>query len=168
MNKLQVLVLCALAAVGGCHGDSAAPPAGKPAPRVAAPAVLKKGPRVAEQTKGMVEAATQGRWTVPVELKFALDEKPQVGKPLQVNIAVLPQIAAVSAAVQIAPAEGLEIAPGSSQFEIPSVEPDSVYRQIIKLTPTAEGVLLLGLTITLKHDDIAESRVFSIPLIVER
>jgi hypothetical protein len=36
------------------------------------------------------------------------------------------------------------------------------------VTPTADGVLLLGLTVSLKHDDMTESRAFSIPLIVER
>jgi hypothetical protein len=43
-----------------------------------------------------------------------------------------------------------------------------VYRQSVKVTPTADGVLLLGLTVSLKHDEMIESRAFSIPLIVER
>jgi hypothetical protein len=43
-----------------------------------------------------------------------------------------------------------------------------VYRQSIQVTPTADGVLLLSLAISLKHDELTESRVFSIPLIVER
>ena len=38
-----------------------------------------------------------------------------------------------------------------------------MYRQSVKVTPTAEGVLLLGLTVSLKHDEMTESRVFSIP-----
>jgi len=36
------------------------------------------------------------------------------------------------------------------------------------VTPTVDGVLLLGLTVSLKHDEITESRGFSIPLIVDR
>jgi hypothetical protein len=43
-----------------------------------------------------------------------------------------------------------------------------VYRQTVKVTPTVAGVLLLGLTISLKHDEQTESRAFSIPVIVER
>ena len=49
-----------------------------------------------------------------------------------------------------------------------TVEAGQVYRQSVKVTPTADGVLLLNLTVSLKHDEINESRAFSIPLIVER
>jgi hypothetical protein len=43
-----------------------------------------------------------------------------------------------------------------------------VYHQSIEVTPATEGVLLLGLTVSLKQGDMTDSRVFSIPLIVER
>jgi hypothetical protein len=36
------------------------------------------------------------------------------------------------------------------------------------VTPAVDGVLLLSLTVALKHDEISESRAFYIPLIVER
>ena len=49
---------------------------------------------------------------------------------------------------------------------MPALEAGQVYRQSIKVTPTADGVLLLGLTVSLKHDDMTESRAFSVPLIV--
>jgi len=116
----------------------------------------------------MVEAASQGKSTVPVELKFDLPQKPQLGKALQVDIAVMPQIAASPAAIQITGAEGLEVASDTSKIEIPNVEGGEVYRQSLKVTPTVDGVLLLGLTVSLKHDEIIESRGFSIPLIVDR
>ena len=53
-----------------------------------------------------------------------------------------------------------------SKFEFASVEPAQVYRRSIRLTPTAEGVFLLTLTVNLKHDQIADTRVFSVPIIV--
>jgi hypothetical protein len=36
------------------------------------------------------------------------------------------------------------------------------------VTATGDGVLLLGLTVSLKHDEMTDSRAFSIPLIVNR
>jgi hypothetical protein len=51
---------------------------------------------------------------------------------------------------------------------LPVVQAGQVYRQSVQVTPTADGVLLLTLMVSLKHDDLAESRAFSIPLIVER
>ncbi len=168
MNSARVVVLIAAAAASACHGGSSAPAAGKPAPPVSAPVVVKKGPSVAEQTAGMVEAATQGKSTTQVELKFDLSEKPQVGKLLAINIAVMPQIDASPVDIALVGADGLDIAAEASHLTISAVEPGEVYRETVKVTPTADGVLLLGLTVSLKHDEITESRVFSIPLIVDR
>jgi hypothetical protein len=46
------------------------------------------------------------------------------------------------------------------------VEPAQVYRHRIKVTPAAEGVYLVTLSVNLKHDQMADSRVFSVPIIV--
>ncbi len=170
MTNARVLMLyaVAVAAASACHEDSGAPAASLPTPHIAAPLSVKKGPSVAEQTTGMVEAATLGKATAQVEMKFALAQKPQVGQPFEVNIAILPQIAASPATIQVVGVDGLEVAAGSSHTDIASVQSGAVYRQTVTLTPTMEGVLLLDLTVSLRHDEITESRVFAIPLIVER
>jgi hypothetical protein len=49
---------------------------------------------------------------------------------------------------------------------LPDLEAGQVYRQSVKVTPTADGVLVLNLTVSMKHDDLTETRGFSIPLIV--
>jgi hypothetical protein len=167
---LSLFGFCSLAAaaLGACHGDSGAQPQAAPAPHVRAPLPVKKGPTAAELTAGMVEAVSQGKSQLGVQLKFGLREKPTVGQPLDVDIAVMPQIDAGAAQVQITGGEGLTIAEGANQIELPTVQADEVYRQSFKVTPTAEGVLLLGLTVALKHDDMTESREFSIPVIAER
>jgi hypothetical protein len=116
----------------------------------------------------MVEAASQGNAQLPVQLKFDLKQRPTPGQALDIDIALIPQIDAGAAAIQLAGGDGLTVAPGTAQIDLPAVESGQVYRRSVKVTPTADGVLLLNLTITLKHDEIIESRAFSIPLIVER
>jgi hypothetical protein len=167
MKTARVLILCTVAAAGACHGDSGtpAPPTAKPSISVAVP--VKKGPTAGELTAGMVEAASQGKSQLPVELKFDLQQRPALGQPLDVNIAVVPQIDAGAAQIQVA-GEGFTVAPGSNSIDLPTVAAGEVYRQTVKVTPVAAGVLLLGLTISLKHDELTESRAFSIPVIVER
>jgi hypothetical protein len=64
--------------------------------------------------------------------------------------------------------DSLTVAQDTSQIDLPAVEAGQVYRQSVKVTPSADGVLLLGLNISLKHDEMTESRAFSVPLIVER
>jgi hypothetical protein len=168
MKTARVLTLCALAATGACHKDPGTPPPTAATPRISVPVAAKKGPSAAELTAGMVEAASQGKSQLPVELKFDLRQRPTPGQALDIDIALIPQIDAGAAGIQMTGGDGLTVAPGASQIDLPAVEAGQVYRQSVKVTPTADGVLLLGLTIWLKHDEVTESRAFSIPLIVER
>jgi hypothetical protein len=166
MITARVLMFCTFAAASACHKDS--PPPAAPKPHVSVPVAAKKGPSVAELTAGMVEAVSQGKSILPVELKFDLKQRPTPGQALDVDIAVIPRIDASAADIQVTGGDGLTVAPGTNQFNLPVVESGQVYRQNVKVTPTTDGVLLLSLTITLKHDEMTESRAFSIPLIVER
>jgi hypothetical protein len=169
-RNVRILALCAVMALSACQKDSGTTAAANPMPqvKVKAPAPVKKGPSAAELTVGMVEAAAQGRTQGPVDLKFELVQRPKVGQPLEVNLALLPQIDADPATIEVVGADGLAYAPGSDQFEIPMVVAGEVYRHTLKFTPAADGLLLLGVTILLKHDEITDSRAFSIPIIVER
>jgi hypothetical protein len=160
-----MLVFVAAVLMAACHGEPKQAPAVTTAPAAAAP-VVKRGPTPEELTAGMVEAVTIGKSTAAVAVKFDLPQRPAVGKRFDVVIAVLPQIAANSAVVQVVGSEGLQLAPNFAPIEIPSLDPTQVYRLSIPVTPTSDGVHLLGLSVSLKQDDLAESRSFSVPIIV--
>jgi hypothetical protein len=162
-SKLAFVAAVLLAA---CHGEPKQAPAVTPAPAVSALSAVKRGPTPDELTAGMVEAVTIGKSTAPVAVKFDLPTRPSVGKRFEIVIAVLPQIAANSGTVQVTGSEGLQLAPNVAQLEIPSPDPAQVYRLSIPVTPTADGVHLLGLSVSLKQDDSVESRKFSVPIIV--
>jgi hypothetical protein len=159
---------CAVVGSSACHRDRDPAPPPVPAASVVLPVAVKRGPTAAEQTRGMVEAASQGKSQLPVQLKFELAQRPNVGQPLDINVAILPDIDASGADIVVAGGEDLNVAPGGNQFELGAVEVGGVYRRTVKVSPGAAGVLLLNLTVSLKHDEMTESRVFSIPLIVER
>jgi hypothetical protein len=169
--KLRVLTLCALATLAGCplagcqKSSSVAPMAPK-ATRAKGSRAAPAGPTPEEMTAGMVEAVTQGKSQAPVALKFDLTQRPVEGQPLEVAIALLPQIAANQATVNVSGSDGLSLAAEDNEFEFASLEPAQVYRHSIKVTPSGEGVYLLTLNVSLKHDPFEESRVFSVPIIV--
>jgi hypothetical protein len=167
MTTARVLTLCTVMAVIACHRESGAP-AQSPKPQVSVPVVAKKGPNAEEQTAGMVEAASQGKSQAQVKLKFELGQRPTLGQALDINLALLPQVDASSADIQIVGGTGLGLPAGSNHVELPTVEAGHVYRQSVKVTPNLDGVLLMSLTVVLRHDESAESRIFSIPLIVDR
>ena len=160
----RMLGLVVAVLLAACHDEPKQAPAATAAP--AAAPVVKRGPTPDELTAGMVEAVTIGKSTAPVAVKFDLPQRPSVGKRFEIVIAVLPQIAASSAMVQVVGSDGLQLAPNLAPIEIPSLDPGQVYRLSIPVTPTADGVHLLGLSVSLKQDDSAESRSFSVPIIV--
>ncbi len=165
MIHLRNLVPCTIIAVASCGGSSQ-PTAGKPALQVKAPVTpVKKGPSVEEQTIGMVEAASPGKSLVPAALKFELAARPVVGQALDVNIALVSQVSATAAAIQVTPSDGLDLPAGAGDMTFPALEPAQVYRRTLSVTPTAAGVLFLSFAVTLKHDEITETRAFSVPII---
>jgi hypothetical protein len=166
MGKGSTLWLFAAALLTACHGDAVQAPVAIVAPQSSVPAAVKRGPTPDELTAGMVEAVTLGKSTVPVGLKFDLGGRPTVGQPLEVVVAVMPQVAASSATLQVTGGEGLQIGPNGGPVEIPALDPTEVYRVSVTITPTADGVQLLGLNVILKHDEATEMRTFSVPIIV--
>jgi hypothetical protein len=171
MAGTKVLLLWAAAmALAACNQDSGSVPAANAVSHIKprAPVAPKPGATAAEQTAGMVQAASQGKSLVPVELKFDIAQRPKVGQPLEINLALIAQIAASPATIQVSGADDVSVAPGANQFDIPAEEAGEVYRETVNVTPNTEGVVLLDVTILLKHDEIVDQRVFSIPIIAER
>jgi hypothetical protein len=159
-------VVSASLVLAACHRDQQQSSDGKPTSARKSPVAVKHGPTAAEQTAGMVEAAATGKSTMPVQLKFDLPQRPVVGQPLVVNIALISQIDADTAKVRLDDSSGLDVAAGGGDHVIGKIDPDFVYRQEIKLVPSADGVFFLNFTVTLRHDEIDDIRTFTVPIIV--
>lgn len=157
----------AAACVSGCSQEGSMPAAGSAAPHVRAAGAVKKGPTADELTAGMAAAPALGKSLLPVELKFELTERPRIGQPLAINLALLPQIPGGPATVALTAAPGLDAAQGESQFDIPELQVGEVYRHTLQVTPTTDGVLLVNLMVSLKHDEVSESKEFAVPIIVD-
>jgi hypothetical protein len=164
--KLRVLILLGVAALGACHRESAKAPVAPVKPRPGVSAAAPGGPTAQELTAGMVEAVTQGKSQTPVSLKFDLLRRPVEGQPLEVAVALMPQIAARLARVEVTGSEGLKLEDADHHFEFPTVEAEQVYRHSIKVMPTAEGLYFLTLAVSLQQDQSSDSRVFSVPILV--
>ena len=168
--KLRIIILLAIAALAACHRQSGGAPAVPAKPKAGARAApqAEHGQSPQELTAGMVEAVVQGKSQAPVNLKFDLLQRPVEGQPLEVAIALLPQIAARSATVSVTGSDGLKLDPGEDRFEFPGIEAAKVYRHSIKVTPAADGVSVLTLSVSLQHDQTSDSRDFAVPILVEK
>jgi hypothetical protein len=130
------------------------------------PAAAKRAAATAEQTVGMVSAVGLVKSTVPVALKFGLRAAPKIGEPLAIDLALVPQVAADSALIQVTASDGIDTSAAGAQAPFEKLAAGESYKLSVTVTPTKSGVLLLGVSVSLKHDEITESRAFSIPLIV--
>ena len=155
-----------LALLAACNQDAGQPAAPLPKAAARAPAAVKPGQSPDELTRGMVEAVTLKNSTVPVGVKFDLPHRPTVGQELDITVAVMPQVAAESAVVRAVGSDQLRVASSVGPIDIAGLDPAAVYRFSIPVTASAEGVQVLQLDVALKHDDVTETRSFSIPLIV--
>jgi hypothetical protein len=166
--KLRVIILLSIASIAACHRDAGNAPVAPVRPKAGpqAGASNQREPNPQESTTGMVEAVTQGRAQGPIDLKFDLLQRPVQGQPLDVAVALLPQTAAESATVAVTGSDGLKVEAGEQQFEFSAVEAAQVYRHSIRVTPTSEGFYLLTLSVSLRHEQTTDSRVFSVPILV--
>jgi len=166
MGVRTILVLCSVLLAAACNRDGGNSLLGKPAAAPKAPVTSKKGPTADQQTAGMTVAVGIGKAALPLQLKFELADRPKAGQPLEINLALLPQIPAESALIQVTPSDGLEVSKTQGEVALPALDEGGVYRQTVQVTPTKDGVLVVGLNLTLKHDDIEESKGYSVPIIV--
>jgi hypothetical protein len=166
MLHLRLTTLTALLLCAGCNHDAGSPADGKrPAPPKSQAAPGKAGGGE-DRTAGMVTAVTLGKSTVPVDLKFALEGRPALGQPLAIKLALLPKIGADLLSLKLADSEGFEFPEGGSGFDMPEVVPGGAYVDSTTVTPTRTGLSVLTLELSIKHDDIVEARVFSVPIFV--
>ncbi|HTV95058.1 MAG TPA: hypothetical protein VME42_03630 [Steroidobacteraceae bacterium] len=165
LRRLAIL-LGALGALAACHRQSSPSQPAKPSPRIGHRVAAPAGPSAQQQTSDMVEAVTEGKSQAPIGLKFDLRQRPTEGEPLEVVIALLPQVAGSPATIEVSASEGLTLAPEEARFQFQSVEAAQVYRHGIKVIPTAQGLVLLTFSVSLQHDQSSDTRVFSVPILV--
>ena len=165
MWETRTLLPALLLVLSACNGDSGQAAADlvahKPKPAV----VTKKGPSVAEQTLGMVLAASPARSEPIAELKFELRSRPVGGRPLVVDLALLPQMEAGLATIDLKGGDGLAVADGDAAVSFADVIRNNVYRKSVTVTPAADGMFYLNATAPLKGADFSEVRDFTIPII---
>ena len=157
---LSVVVLGLSACGGGAEKAAAvfshAQKAAKTAP------AFKKAATVAEQTAGMVQAASPARSEPIAELKFELRSRPTAGQTLSVDLALLPQLDAASATVELSGSDGLAVTATDNSISFTAVVRSSVYRKSVLVTPATDGVYFLNAVATLKSEDYTGVRSFTI------
>ena len=162
---LLALGLAAVPTLVGCarDGTSAAGKAGSDAASASKPATPGKG-----SVEGMVSAvSSSGKPGAPVELKFDIAAKPELGKPLQVTVAVVPRGEGISQLrVVFQSNEAVEVQAGN-EMPVQERPADGVaVSHTVTVVPRREGVFYLGAVALVDGAGGSVARSFAIPIIV--
>jgi hypothetical protein len=121
---------------------------------------------VAASDADMVSAVTAANTTKPISLKFRIGSRPVVGKPLKLELAVLPDSPTRIVRVHLIfqPSEGLAVV-GEHEMDIDEIAAQSRVQRELTLQPLQPGVLSLTATAVVDTDAESISRSYTIPLI---
>ena len=114
----------------------------------------------------MVAAVSASKAGPPVELKFSLPSRPEVGQVMDVDVAVVPRAPvpeSVSVSFQVV--DGLEIVDGSQLERVEKLVDGTPIRHVLKVLPKRDGIFALTAVVSFTTLNQDSSRTFFIPVI---
>jgi len=165
---LAAVAACLIAGVAACgSGDK---PAGAAATEASGTA-HKRSRSVAakageEDLPEMVAAVSSSKAGPPVELRFALPSRPEVGQVMDLDVAVVPRAPVPeSLSVSFQVTDGLDIVDGSQLERIDKLVDGAPIRHVVKILPKRDGIFALTAVVSFAMANQDWSRTFSIPVI---
>ena len=113
-----------------------------------------------------VAAVSSAPSSSPVALKFRMQQPPQVGVPLQLELVLTqePQVEITSLLVSLLPSDGLTVQ-SNRTFEFHAPPPGATQRMTVTLRADAPGLLGVSATVLVDTASASVTRNFNIPLI---
>jgi hypothetical protein len=115
----------------------------------------------------MVAAVSASKSSLILGVHFALRAQPAVGKPLPMDIAVLPHKEFDQLSVLFDTQDGLEITSGKSMGPIKGVSAEKSLTHQVSLQPMKEGVFMVTAAVETESEEGNIVRIYSIPVIVQ-
>ena len=151
MKRISAVFIClALAALVGCKRDAASDDAQVEA---SAPKVVRaKTPESDAELRRMVSGVSAAKDDSIIELKFELRDRPQLGQPLQVAIALLPKVPATTMRVTYTSADARSLEATGEPAEFRDVQPGNIYRHELNVVARDNGVYYVSAVVLLDSD----------------
>jgi len=165
----RVLAVVALAAaLAACGRGKEEVAADQPAPAAdAAPGDAVATPPVVENPddKRMANAVATGKTAAAVDLKYDVLAKPDVGQPFEVELALLPRVAADALEVEVTGVPGLTIVSGGAH-KFDAVTAGSRHTAKVLVRADAPGLYYANVIVRLVSKVQMDARTFSVPVVV--
>ena len=151
-----------LAALSSCSKAQHAAPSGAHAAR---PAVNKGSGGTAFDLADMVSAVSSGKAPTAIDLKFALRERPVVGEPVDIDIALIPAQDIERVYATFNATDGLEISKGGRTPQMEHPEIGAPISHTVTIVPQRDGIFFVNATVLADLEANSITHTFSIPVI---
>ncbi len=152
-----------LAACGSTDNPSAATSSFNAKARKAHRAMVKPGE---EDLAEMVAAVSAAKSGPPVELKFRLTQRPEIGHPLDLAVILVPDSAAVeSVSASFQGSEGLDVVDGAQTTRVDKPTVGAPLRHTIRILPKRDGIFAVTAVVSVGSASETATRTFAIPVI---
>jgi hypothetical protein len=161
-SRNLILGVCTLGVLWGCGSGTHSAEAAKAS---AAAAAAKKAASAAD---AMVSAVTLNKTptAVPVQVKFELRDRPQVGQPASIDLIIVPESGAVDrVSGKVESDEGLDLLEGA---QIPGTDRPAEgvpIRHAIKVQAQRDGIFTFSAVLLVESGGQSMTETFSMPVI---
>jgi len=119
-----------------------------------------------EVSLGDMVAAVSSSKGPPVELKFSVPVRPEVGQPTEIDVALIPsQPLPDSVSISFQVVDGLDIVDGSQMERVDKLTAGTPIRHVLKVLPKRDGIFALTAVVSYTASSQEMNRMFSIPVI---
>ena len=163
LNTLLILAAAALFCACGFHS-----PGGGPADQSAGKTLAKKPLKPEDEfSRNMVSAVAASKPSmVPVQVKFDLRARPDVGQPVGVDLAIVPMSASVDrVSGKVEGEDGLELVEGGEIAATERPAEGVPIRHAVKVLAKREGIFTVRAVVTVEAGGVSSTESYSLPVI---
>jgi hypothetical protein len=166
---LSGLALCL--ALAGCGAHSATGAAAAAASSLARlKAIGAKTPSAAKEhalpgSADFVDAVAGPKSAVPVEVQFELHARPEVGKPVELDVHVIPTAPLGRIVTSFHAEDGLAIEQGGAASEMDKPTPGVPFSHALTIVAQHDGIFYVSATVLVDLGADSVARTFTIPVI---
>jgi hypothetical protein len=106
--------------------------------------------------------------TVPLQVKFELSERPDIGQPLELDLAIVPMSAAIDrVSGKVEGEDGLELVDGAEIAPAERPVEGTPIRHVVKVLPKREGIFTVRAVLTVDAGGSPSTESYLMPVIAD-